>query len=409
MHIEQKVNLQPYNTFHLECRADHFVEIKTIDDLHELIDTQVFKDSERLILWWGSNILLTQDHFDWLVIKNSISWKEILEEDASSITIQVWAGENRNDFVRRSIDQWYCGIENLVSIPGAVGAAPMQNIGAYGGEVKSVIQNVHCVRIGPPDTRWTPLEAGERVPWGEGVDTTDWKEVVEGGLLKLNNDQCSFSYRSSIFKTDLKDKVFITHVTFKLDKYTPTTYEPTISYGAIRDKLAECSPKGELSEGLRGVTPEDIAKVVASIRSAKLPDRTQIGTAGSFFKNPIVSQAIFDKLQIQFPELRWFPTDSPLVTRWMTKSENVPWGKGGPGGICEPDSRCIKLSAWQLIDLAGLKWLTQWQVGTYKNHALVLVNHGWGTGKELTDLAKHIQDTVYNAFGIILEPEVNYV
>ena len=238
------------------------------------------------------------------------------------------------------------------------------------------------------------------VPPVKGVASSEQREDLAGGLFSLTNSQCYFSYRSSLFKTDLKDQTFITHVTFKLKKYRPTTYTPTISYWAIQDQLEKQwytfkkSPNERPSlwkEGLREdfITPKLLAQTISKIRSSKLPDRTKLGTAGSFFKNPIVSQEKYNNLQKKFPTITWFSIPSPL------------W-KGERGGF-------MKLSAWQLIDLSWLKGITQWNVGTYQNHALVLVHHGWGTGQELVKLATHIQTKVYDTFGIQLEPEVNYI
>ena len=446
MNIQENVNLQPYNTFHLECIADHFVEITKIEDFHELMQTQIFQDNPRLILGWGSNILLSSERFEGLVIMNNILGKEIIEQDDTSITIQVWAGENRNDFVRRSIEQGYSGIENLVSIPWSVGAAPIQNIWAYGVEAKSVITNVKAIMIPPVKGVDTPKWNGEV---SGGLESEVSKPRLQSDLVKLSNSQCNFSYRSSIFKTELKDQTFITHVVFKLQKYNQDSYIPTISYGAIRDKLSEKSPliqgewrsqrvcpgaKGDLG-GFENLDPHLLATTIADIRASKLPDRTKIWTAWSFFKNPIVSQEIFDKLQSQFPNLKWFPTNIPFnkhrhpvyPERSVFSGERNEWMQwtnvveGSPEStnlkhnieseVSKPrlQSDLVKLSAGQLIDLSWLKGITKWKVGTYQNHALVLVNHGWGTGKELTALAKHIQDTVRDTFGIMIEPEVNYV
>ena len=169
-------------------------------------------------------------------------WKEIIDQTDTTITIRVWAWENRDEFVHWSLDAWYCGIENLVSIPWAVGAAPMQNIGAYGVEVWSLIESVECV----------DQETGE--------------------MFGLTADACHFWYRDSIFKHELKNKAIITHVTFILHKYSPENYTPKCDYWAIKQRLTTPHP-----------TPTQLANTISEIRASKLPDYTTIGTAWSFF------------------------------------------------------------------------------------------------------------------------------
>ena len=263
-------------------------------------------------------------------------------EDDNSIVLHVWAGEVWHDFVLWTVSQWWGGIENLALIPGSVWAAPMQNIGAYGVEAKDVIEFV------------------------EYVDLSD------GSTHVLDNGSCAFGYRDSVFKRDLKDKVFITGVVFRL--YKTTNYSLKLDYKDVQQEIV--ARWLDIWE----VSVKDVADMITTIRQRKLPDWTQIGTAWSFFKNPIVSDAEFTRLKNKY--------------NWLVGYE-VSWG--------------IKLSAGQLIELTWLKWIEKWSVWTYKNHALVLVHHGWGKGSDIVDLAKDIQDAVYAKFGVKLEPEVNYV
>ena len=355
MHTQENVSLLSYNTLQVECIARYFVEIATISELQKLVTIDIFKNHDHLIIGWWSNILLTSSHYDGIVIKNNILGKEIIEEDDETVTIKVGAGENWNTFVEWTLEQWYCWLENLISIPWSVGAAPMQNIWAYGVEAKSSIQDVELIE----------LEAWE--------------------LKSISNNECDFWYRSSIFKAELKNKVFISHVTFALSKYSAESYEPNITYGAIQEQLEK--------QWIQQPTPKQVADIVRNIRASKLPDRTKIWTAGSFFKNPIIEQDLYEQLKKNYPNLITFPVEDTN----SLKSE-----------IGNRKSK-VKLSAGQLIDLTGLKWLTQWNVGTYKNHALILVNHGWGTWTQIEQLAKHIQEKVFKKFGVQLEPEVNYV
>ncbi len=348
MQIQTDVNLKPYNTFHLDCIASNFVEIQNPSEFLELMKTPQFQDQNRFILWGWSNILLTRERYEGLVIKNEIMGKEIIESAEWFVVVKVGAGENRNDFVQRAIEEGYRGMENLVSVPGSVGAAPMQNIWAYGVEAKEIIESV------------------------EWIDYSDLKNPT---IKTRSNIDCQFWYRDSLFKQSLKGKAFITHVTFLLHKYDPTHYEPIISYGAIEKEVAS-TPK-------KKITPRLVADIVTAIRASKLPDRHVIWTAWSFFKNPIVEKAKYE----------WLIDKNPKINAHLH----------------DPAIESYKLNAWQLIELSELKWITQGAVGTYKNHALVLVNHGGGTGEQLLELAQLIQSRVHDSFWVQLEPEVNLI
>lgn len=364
MKIQTNVNLKPYNSFQLDCLARYFVIIESEADFLELMSTDIYQKNKNIIIWGGSNILLTQDIYEWLVIKNEITWKEIIDETDTQVTINVWWWENRDGFVWWAIERDFCGMENLVSIPGTVWAAPMQNIWAYGVEIQDLVQNVA------------------------------WIDIPSATHIILANYECNFWYRDSIFKQALKNNFFISHVTVVLDKYNSQTYFPNISYGAIQDKLSQISHWVDLQ-----LTPKLIAGVIASIRESKLPDWREIGTAGSFFKNPVVSKEKYKQLQSLDPSIKGYP---------ISKQTNIPpikgveYSKADSGGL-------IKLNAWQLIDLAGLKGLQHGNVGTYHKHALVLINNGQWTGQELVELATRIQNIVKESFDIEIIPEVNYV
>jgi len=350
--IDKNTSLRNYNSFHFDVLADYFVTIGSVEDMQQLIADPIFLDNKKLIVWWGSNMLLTQDRFAGLVIHNHILGKEILHEDDTSVVVRVGAGEIWHDFVLWTVQQWWGGIENLALIPGSVWAAPMQNIGAYGVEVKDVVEFV------------------------EYIDLSDGSKHI------LDTDSCQFGYRDSIFKRDLKDKVFITHVVFRLHKIPDSRlqtieqpYQFNLDYKDIQQEIVARDLDREQ------ISVADVADMVTVIRRRKLPDWTQIGTAGSFFKNPMVDVATWQRLSVSMSDLQGYPL---------------------------ADGR-VKLSAGQLIELAGLKGIEKWPVGTYKNHALVLVHHGWWKGSDIVALAKEIQDAVYAKFGVWLEPEVNYV
>lgn len=337
--LSENVDLSHYNTFGIRASARYFVRVRSVDEARHLFKSDLFRNHEHLILGGGSNILLTGD-FPGLVIKNEIDGIEVIKQDDAFIQLRVGSGENWHRFVMYCVDRELGGIENLSLIPGTVGAAPMQNIGAYGVEIREVIHNVEAIDL----------------------DT--------GSLRRFTRDECAFGYRESIFKQKLKNKYFISSITLTL---TRKDHRFNISYGAIQDVLAEKNA-GEIS--IRA-----ISDAVIDIRSKKLPDPAVIGNAGSFFKNPSIDDASFQKLKHSYPTVPSFPGENHLV--------KVP-------------------AAW-LIEQCGWKGKTFANIGVHKNQALVLVNYGGGDGKKIWDLAMQIQASVREKFNIELQPEVNVI
>lgn len=330
------VSLQQYNTFGVDCIAADFVTIQNKADVQELAHSWLLADRHFLVIWGGSNLLLTQATYEGVIIKNEIMGIRIEEIDDQYATITVGAGETRDTFVQRSLLNGLSWLENLSGIPWSVGAAPVQNIGAYGVEVQAYITAVIYVDC-----------------------TTGEEKTVE------KND-CEFAYRRSCFKAPAYQQACITHVQFRLPRYHPDTYVPNLAYASLA--LTWETPP----------TPKEVAQAILATRANKLPDRHTTGTAGSFFKNPIVTSATFQELIATTPDLKWFPQAD-----WL-----------------------VKLSAGQLIELVGYKGYKTGNVGTYANHALVLVNYGGGTGQELLDLVHQLQTAVHERFGVILVPEV---
>jgi UDP-N-acetylmuramate dehydrogenase len=347
--IQYNVDLTPCNTFNAPAKAKYFVDITKPTQFSQLMEERVFQNTQdKLFLWGGSNVLLTQD-YDGLVIHNSIDTMRILDIDEEKVKIMVGGGKSRHELVMRAAERGRWGIENLALIPGSVWAAPVQNIGAYGVEVKDVITSV----------KWFDLQTGD--------------------LRALNPMECHFGYRDSVFKHELKDKFFITHVTFVLSKKP----NPRLTYRWLEDLSS-------------GATPLDIVQKIIAIRQSKLPDETKIGTAGSFFRNPIVALDVYDKLCEEYTD---------LVGREMEDKDLK-----GCGRIWKDDRPVMmKLSAAQLIELAGFPRGTKdWSVGSYEDHALVLVNEG-GTGAEVRDFAQRIMRGVKDMFGVELDPEVRVI
>ncbi|MCF0072545.1 UDP-N-acetylmuramate dehydrogenase [Dyadobacter sp. CY261] len=270
MQIQSNVSLRHLNTFGLDAHARYFINIHSVEELTTLLNDPEWKDFPKFILGGGSNILLTKD-IEALVIHPEIRGIEIVEENEDSVVLKVGAGEVWHDFVMHCVDNGYGGVENLSLIPGSVGAAPMQNIGAYGVEIKSVIQSVEAVRIG------------------------------DGEKRVFTNAECEFGYRESIFKKSLKSRYVITGATFRLSK------KPLLNaaYGDVQKTLQEM--------GADVPTIRDISGAIMKIRRSKLPDPAEIGNAGSFFKNPEISVTQFDQLKETFPEVPGYPVDAQTV------------------------------------------------------------------------------------------------
>jgi UDP-N-acetylmuramate dehydrogenase len=339
MHIQQQVDLLPFNTFKIGAKASYFISIQSVQDLQELIKSVPFKKEKSLILGGGSNILLT-GNFQGLVVKVDIKGIEIISQDAETITLKAGAGERWHDLVLHCVGNDWGGIENLSLIPGTVGAAPIQNIGAYGVEVKEVIQYVEAV------------------------------DLDSGHVRVFTNEECAFDYRESVFKQKLKGKYFISSVTLRLTK---KNHRFTTSYGAIESTLKQ--------RNVELLSVRAISDAVISIRQQKLPDPIITGNAGSFFKNPTISQQHYERLKLQHPEIPGYATVNQQV--------KVP-------------------AAW-LIEQCGWKGKTFENIGVHPHQALVLVNYGGGTGEKIWDLAQQILSSVKEKFDVQLLPEVNVV
>ena len=269
--VQENVSLLPYNTFRIDVRARYLVRVGSVGAVQGLINSDIFRTNPRLILGAGSNLLLTKD-FDGLVIRNEIRGISIIDETDASVTIKAGAGENWHEFVTFAVGRNYGGLENLSLIPGTVGAAPMQNIGAYGVEIREVIINVEAI------------------------------DLTTGNIRVFTKEECRFGYRESVFKQELKDRYFISSITLSLTK---KNHRFSIDYGAIREILKQNDEK-ELSV-------KNISEAIIRIRKSKLPDPDVIGNAGSFFKNPTVDQTLFDVLQKEFPDIPFYPADKGMI------------------------------------------------------------------------------------------------
>ena len=331
-------SLLPHNTFGIQANCDRFIDMETEDDVMKLKDMLDDKDMPLLIIGRGSNLLLTDDYHA-TVLHCSIKGKTIVKEDGNSVLLRCGAGEEWDSIVDYCVAHDWQGIENLSLIPGEVGASAVQNIGAYGTEVKEIIHSIEAV------------------------------EISTGKKHTFTNEQCEYSYRQSKFKNEWKDRFIITHVTYRLEK--STDYIPKVDYGNIKSELER--------KGISMPTMKDIRDVVISIRKDKLPDPEVEGNAGSFFMNPIVEKATFMNLLEQYPDMPHYNVDS--------EREKIPAG-------------------W-MIDQCGWKGKTLGKAGVHDRQALVLVNRGGATGKDILLLCNTIRNDVRQKFGIDIHPEVN--
>ncbi|MES2781051.1 MAG: UDP-N-acetylmuramate dehydrogenase [Bacteroidota bacterium] len=338
MNIQQNISLKSFNTFGIEAKAKEFVEIKSKEELEVLCTNFNLKDRKVLVLGGGSNMLLTQD-VDGMVIKISIKGISVVAENESHVWVKAMAGEVWHDLVIWSIDKGYGGLENLSLIPGCVGASPMQNIGAYGVEIKHTFDSLEAIEM-------------------------------DGGTIKtFSHSECKFGYRESVFKQDAKGKYIIFSVTYKLSKHP--TFNTT--YGAIQQTLQK--------NGIVEPSVKAISDAVIEIRSSKLPDPKVLGNAGSFFKNPEIPNAQFAELKQRFTDIVGYPASEGYT----------------------------KVAAGWMIEQCGWKGKHVGHTGSHKDQALVLVNYGGASGKEIWQLAMDIQNSVYEKFGITITPEVNVI
>ena len=337
--MKANVNLKPYNSFGFDVVAKQFVDINDVNDIQTLIRRGEFKNKKVLVLGGGNNVLFTQAVFDGIVVyMNNKGIKRIVDDDDKAV-VRVQAGEDWPEFVKQMVAKGLHGVENLANIPGKVGAAPVQNIGAYGMELKDSFLQCEAIH----------LESGKK--------------------RTFDNKECSFGYRNSIFKGMLKGQYVITSVDFLLKKDAPLNLE----YGNIKAYLEQ--------NGIDNPSLQQLHDAICAIRNAKLPDVKQLGSAGSFFKNPVIERGKFEALQKDYPNLPHYE---------------------------EPNGK-IKIPAGWLIEQAGWKGWHDEHVGVYDKQALVLVHYGGGKGEDIVYLAKRIQDSVEEKFGIKISPEVNFV
>ncbi len=331
MRVHKNFSLKKYNTFGIEARCAAFAEVQSVEDMRRVVAVNKLPIQ---LLGGGSNILFLSDTYDLLFIKNGIQGIDIVENNQDTeggVLVEIGGGVVWHDFVMWAINNNLAGVENLALIPGTVGAAPIQNIGAYGVELKDVFDH---------------------------LEAFDMQRTV--GLRHFSKEECQFGYRDSVFKNALKGQYFITKVFLNLQR-RPTQLHT--SYGDISKTLA--------AQKIENPTIRDVANAVIAIRKSKLPDPSVIGNAGSFFKNPTIPKAQFEDLKAQFPNIVGYPTENSV-------------DKGNPDRVREG----VKVAAGWLIEQCNWKGKRLGRVGVHERQALVLVNYGGGNGLQINDLAK---------------------
>lgn len=332
MEVFRNSSLKKFNTFNVDEKAKVLVEINRVSDLFTFLSKENQKD-KMLVLGGGSNILFTKS-YEGIIISLKNKGIELIDEDENNILVEISSGESWNDFVVWAVENNFGGVENLSLIPGNVGAAPIQNIGAYGVELKDVFHSCKGIML----------------------DTLNEFEFTKS--------DCEFNYRSSIFKSTLKNKTIITSVKLNLTK---SKHNFNIDYKELKENLLDTE-----------LTIKNISDQVIQIRKSKLPDPKIFGNCGSFFKNPIINISRHESLLNKFPDIPFFKIDN----------------------------NNYKISAAWLIDQSDFKNKKVKNVGVYSNQPLVIINHGNAKGKDILDFAKEIKETVIGNFDIELEEEV---
>lgn len=337
--FKKGVDLSEYNTMGVSAKAQHFLEITDKNQLNHLADSGFFDCENEFLFGGGSNILLKAD-LNRPVLHMAITGIEVLDESQNEIIVQFGAGEEWHSVVEWAVERNYGGIENLALIPGTTGAAPIQNIGAYGAELSDTFEKL------------------------------EYFDTETNVFQTLTKEECYFGYRDSIFKRELKGRAIIASVTLKLAK---SGHVVNSSYASLKSYLEE---KEIYSPGIR-----DVFDAVVAVRKSKLPDPGLYGNAGSFFKNPVITNEIHQKLKESYPDMPSYQLENSY----------------------------FKIPAGWLIDYAGWRGKKVGNVGCYENQALVIVNHGGATGKEIFEFAMKVQKSVKDLFSIELVPEVNII
>ncbi|MBO4307305.1 MAG: UDP-N-acetylmuramate dehydrogenase [Bacteroidales bacterium] len=335
--IQENKSLKGYNTFGIDAKAARFVELSCCEDYESLVGAKMLRKDSFFVLGGGSNVVFMDD-YDGVIVHPENKGIRMIEAHDGFYEIEAEAGEVWDSFVGHCIDNGWYGLETMAGIPGCVGAAPVQNVGAYGNEAKDFVTKVHYYDVTTGEDHW------------------------------IDNGECRFEYRNSVFKGDLRGRCLIDRVRFRLHD----TFVPNLTYKALTEALSR--------QGLTNPTAREVAETVRRVRDSKLPNPKQIGSAGSFFKNPVVSAAEYERLAEAFP-----------------------------GIVAHAVGNGFKLAAGWMIENCGWKGCDRGNVGVYEKQALVLVNRGGCSGREVRELADEIIADVEARFGVRLECEAIFI
>jgi UDP-N-acetylmuramate dehydrogenase len=332
MKLAENISLLSYNTFHIDAKAKIFAEYESVEELRGLLRSSV--NNEILHIGSGSNLLFTGD-YDGIILHSAMRSVRVLHEDAEHVYVEAESGVVMDELIAYLCKQAWSGMENLSYIPGEVGASAVQNVGAYGVEAKDLIEQVRTI------------------------------DVMTGDERIFTNAECRFAYRDSIFKNELKGKYIITHVVYRLNK----SFRPVLSYAGIMEELGD-----------KEVTLHTLREAIIRIRKKKLPEVDELGSAGSFFKNPVVSHKVYEQIAERYDRVPHYDL---------------------PDGVKIP-------AAW-LIEQCGWKGKMHGGAQCYEKQPLILVNTGNAKAKDIVELAEAICQSVMEKFGITISPEVNYI
>lgn len=334
-HIEN-YPLERVTTFHLPAQCRHFINYSSVEELREILKSDLFRSMPSLHIGEGSNLLFTKN-YDGIILHSRIEYIDVIEDSGGKVILKAGSGLNWDKFVNYCVGKGYYGIENMSYIPGEIGASAVQNIGSYGVEVKDVIHKVHCIAV---------ADGSERV---------------------FVNEECRYGYRDSIFKNELKDKYIVVAVEYKLSRVPSYS----LGYGPLKSLL----------DNGNGITLQRVRQTIINVRKSKLPDPSDLGSAGSFFKNPVISKEKFNALRLKYPEIPGYTVTDTTV----------------------------KVPAGWLIENAGLRGFSVGGARVYEKQCLVIVNGGNATSADVVELYTAITDKVKDMYGIQLYPEVNII
>jgi len=350
--LQQNVSLQKMNTLRLDVSARYFLEVHSVAELIAVLSNKIVQSNALFILGGGSNTLLTKDYHG-VIIKVNIKGVDVLQENDASVLIRIGAGVDWPSFVEHVVRQGWGGVENLALVPGTAGAAPVQNIACYGHNLHECLVSVEAVNI------------------------------LDGSLKTFSTDECELGYRTSIFKEKLKGKFVIVAIVLKLSKKPTLNTSYTSRYESVEEELRKTAKPP--------YTVKDVYTAIVNIRKRKLPDVDKVGTAGSVFKNPLISWEQFEELKKYIPDIQYYPENH--LTYSSTEPHNRKYLK-------------VKIPAAWLIEEMGWAGKKTGNCGIWKTQPLNIVNYGGATPDEYMSFLNRITDAVYDTYSILLETEV---